>query len=69
MQVRDLIYRTAGIFHPDNKLRLLEDRCQKRMQALGLATLREYYDCLTVRPMRQAELVSDDPARGVAVPS
>jgi len=58
MQVRDLIYRTAGIFHPDNKLRLLEDRCQKRMQALGLATLREYYDCLTVRPMRQAELLS-----------
>ena len=56
LQVRDLIYRTAGIFHPDNKLRLLEDRCQKRIHALGLATLREYYDCLTVRPMRQAEL-------------
>src|SRR5258708_38766107 len=58
IQIRDLIYQTAGIFHSDNKLRLLEDRCQRRMQALGVATLREYHDCLTVRPMRQAELVS-----------
>ncbi|MGO9648764.1 MAG: CheR family methyltransferase [Terriglobales bacterium] len=58
VQIRDLVYQVAGIFQPDNKLRHLEDRCQKRMQALGVATLREYYDCLTVRPIRQAELVS-----------
>jgi chemotaxis protein methyltransferase CheR len=58
IHIRDLIYKSAGIFHADNKLRLLEDRCQKRMQALGIGSLREYHDCLTSRPMHQAELVS-----------
>jgi len=58
IQIRDLVYQVAGIFQPDNKLRQFEDRCQKRMQALGVATLREYYECLTVRPIRQAELLS-----------
>jgi len=58
LQIRDLVYQIAGIFQPDNKLRLLEDRCARRMEALGVKTLREYYDCLTIRPIRQAELVS-----------
>lgn len=58
MQIRDLIYKTAGIFQANNRLRLLEDRCNKRMQVLGLRNLREYYDCLTTKPMRQAEIVS-----------
>jgi chemotaxis protein methyltransferase CheR len=58
IQIRDLIYKVAGIFQADNKLRLLEDRCQKRMQALGVPNLRDYYECLTVKPIRQAELVS-----------
>jgi chemotaxis protein methyltransferase CheR len=58
IQIRDLIYKSAGIFQADNKLRLLEDRCQKRMQHLGVLTLRDYYECLTSKPMRQAELVS-----------
>lgn len=26
VRIRDLIYRVAGIFHPDTKLRLLFDR-------------------------------------------
>jgi chemotaxis protein methyltransferase CheR len=58
IQIRDLVYQVAGIFQPDNKLRQFEDRCQKRMQVLGVATLREYFECLTVKPIRQAELVS-----------
>ena len=58
IHIRDLIYESAGIFQADNKLRLLEDRCQKRMQFLGVATLRDYYDCLTSKPMHHAELVS-----------
>ena len=58
IHIRDLIYKSAGIFQADNKLRLLEDRCQKRMQTLGIATLRQYHDCLTSKPMHQAELVS-----------
>jgi chemotaxis protein methyltransferase CheR len=58
IRIRDLVYQVAGIFQPDNKLRLLEDRCSKRIQALGVPGLREYYECLTVKPIRQAELIS-----------
>lgn len=58
VKIRDLIYQVAGIFQPDNKLRLLEDRCGKRMQVLGVSTLADYYDCLTIKPIRQAELVA-----------
>lgn len=58
LQIRDVIYKTAGIFQADNKIQMLENRCQKRMQALGVGTLNEYYECLTSRPMHHAELVS-----------
>jgi chemotaxis protein methyltransferase CheR len=58
VRVRDVIYKAAGIFHPDNKLRLLMDRCSRRMKELRIPTLREYCDCITVRPTRQAELVA-----------
>ena len=55
VRIRDLIYKVAGIFHPDNKLRLLQDRCGRRMKELKVRTLREYFECLTIRPLRQAE--------------
>ena len=58
VRIRDMIYQTAGIFHPDNKLRLLQDRCGRRMKELKIQTLREYSECLTIRPTRQAELVA-----------
>ena len=58
VRIRDLIYQVAGIFHPDNKLRLLLDRCSRRMKELQARSLREYFECLTTRPTRQAELVS-----------
>ena len=58
VKIRDLIYQVAGIFQPDNKLRLLEDRCRRRMQELGVKSVRDYLDCLTIKPMRQAELVA-----------
>jgi chemotaxis protein methyltransferase CheR len=58
VKIRDLVYQVAGIFQPDNKLRLLEDRCSRRMQTLGVRSLREYYECLTIKPIRQAELVT-----------
>src|SRR5207249_7923493 len=58
VQIRDLVYQVAGIFQPDNKLRFLEDRCVKRMQAVGVKSFREYYECLTIKPIRQAELIS-----------
>src|ERR1700690_3166807 len=56
VRIRDLIYKVAGIFHPDNKLGLLQDRCGRRMKELKVRTLHEYFDCLTLRPLRQAEL-------------
>lgn len=56
--IRDLIYKTAGIFHANNRLRLLDERCQRRMQVLGVKNLREYYDCLTNKPMSRGELTS-----------
>jgi chemotaxis protein methyltransferase CheR len=56
VRIRDLIYQAAGIFHPDNKLRLLQDRCGRRMKELKVFTLREYFECLTIRPIRRMEL-------------
>lgn len=58
IRIRDLIYQVAGIFHPDNKLRLLQDRCSQRMKELKTLTLRDYTERLTLEPGRQAELVA-----------
>jgi chemotaxis protein methyltransferase CheR len=58
VRIRDLIYQVAGIFHPDNKLRLLLDRCGRRMKELKTTSLREYFECLTLKPIRQTELVA-----------
>ena len=58
VRIRELIYRVAGIFHPDNKLRLLRERCGRRMKTLGVQTLRQYFECLTVGPIRQGELIA-----------
>jgi chemotaxis protein methyltransferase CheR len=58
VQIRDLVYKAAGIFHPDNKLRLLQDRCGRRMKELRVTTLREYSEWLTIRSNRQGELVA-----------
>ena len=58
LQIRDVIYKTSGIFQADNRLYALESRCQKRMHSLGISTLNEYFDCLTSRPIHRAELIS-----------
>jgi chemotaxis protein methyltransferase CheR len=58
LRIRDVIYQVAGIFHPDNKLRLLQDRCSRRMKELKTASLHEYLECLTIKPIRQVELVA-----------
>ncbi|MGA8343238.1 MAG: protein-glutamate O-methyltransferase CheR [Candidatus Sulfotelmatobacter sp.] len=58
VRIRDLVYQVAGIFHPDNKLRLLLDRCGRRMKELKTQTLREYFECLTIKPLRQTELIA-----------
>jgi chemotaxis protein methyltransferase CheR len=58
VRIRDMIYQTAGIFHPDNKLHLLQDRCWLRMKELKVQNLREYSECLTTRLNWQAELIA-----------
>jgi chemotaxis protein methyltransferase CheR len=58
VRIRDLVYQVAGIFHPDSKLRLLSERCGRRMKELKTETVREYFECLTTKPNRQAELVA-----------
>ncbi|HEX4782745.1 MAG TPA: protein-glutamate O-methyltransferase CheR [Candidatus Sulfotelmatobacter sp.] len=58
VRIRDLVYQVAGIFHPDNKLRLLFDRCGRRMKELKAQSLREYFECLTIKPARQTELIA-----------
>jgi len=58
VRIRDLVYQVAGIFHPDNKLRLLLDRCSRRMRELKMQSVREYFECLTIKPIRQAELIA-----------
>ena len=58
ISIRDLIYRAAGIFHPDAKLSLLRERCGRRMKALNIVTLRPYLEQLTAEPTGQAELIA-----------
>jgi chemotaxis protein methyltransferase CheR len=58
VRIRDLVYQVAGIFHPDNKLRLLHDRCGRRMKELQTKSFRDYLDCLTNKPIRRTELVA-----------
>jgi chemotaxis protein methyltransferase CheR len=58
VRIRELIYRAAGIFHPDNKLHLLMDRCQRRMKAVRVPDLHGYLSWLTTSPLRQSELMA-----------
>ena len=58
VRIRDLVYQVAGIFHPDSKLDLLWERCGRRMKERKTKTFREYFECLTVKPNRRAELLA-----------
>ncbi len=52
--IRDVIYKTAGIFQRDHKLHLLKVRCTLRMKELGIGLLRDYFQYLT-KPNGQVE--------------
>src|SRR5712672_2639913 len=41
LKIRDLIYRTSGIYHAEGKLYALIPRCARRMVALGAASAAE----------------------------
>ena len=57
-RIRDLIYRASGIFQPDNKFYLLENRCAKRLAATGAASLGDYFRLLSTDVRREAEMRS-----------
>ncbi len=55
-RIRDLIYRASGIFQPDNKFYILENRCSKRLDAAGVGSFSEYFRLLTSGSRREAEI-------------
>jgi chemotaxis protein methyltransferase CheR len=55
-QIRDLVYKTSGIYKAEEKLYLLADGCGRRMKQLAARTLREYWDRLNAAAFRDAEL-------------
>jgi len=57
-KLRDLIYKISGIYHQEVKFYLLASRVRRRMAAVGSGTLADYYDRLTTRPNRDAEMRS-----------
>src|SRR5579864_658165 len=55
-QIRDLVYKVAGIYKSEDKLYLLADGCGRRMKQLSVSSPREYWDQLTAQPGRDGEL-------------
>lgn len=55
-RLRDLVFDISGIYHPQSKFYYLRDRCTRRMQALGLASLAEYHGLLLRGGEREAEM-------------
>lgn len=55
-QIREIIYQAAGIYTPDNRLRFLEERCQRRMDSLHMPSMRDYFEYLTANAGRVTEL-------------
>lgn len=54
--LRELVHGHCGIFFRDDTKYLLQRRLAPRLQALGLATFREYHRFLRYDPARAAEL-------------
>lgn len=57
-QIRDLVYQVAGIYTPDNRLRFLEERCARRMGAMRITSMRDYFEYLTIHAGRATEINS-----------
>jgi chemotaxis protein methyltransferase CheR len=56
IKLRDLIYRMSGIYHPENKFYLLATRTRRRMKEINSKTFTDYFEHLTTRPNRDAEM-------------
>jgi chemotaxis protein methyltransferase CheR len=57
-KLRDLVYRTSGIFHAENKFYLLALRSWRRMKEIGSDTFADYFEQLTTRATRNLEMRS-----------
>lgn len=55
-QIRDLVYKTSGIYKAEDKLYLLADGCRRRMNKLGSRSTREYWGHLTANGGCDAEI-------------
>ncbi len=58
LQLRDLIYKVAGIYKIDEHLPVLEKHCLRRMEAVGVGSLNEYFEMLTLGASRTSEMHS-----------
>ena len=56
LKIRDLIYRTSGIYHSEEKLYLLVSRCARRMIALDAGSPAQYLEHLAAGANRNAEM-------------
>lgn len=55
-QIRNMIYQVSGIYQADGRLYLLADACGRRMKKIEVKTPRAYFDLLTMKASREAEL-------------
>lgn len=55
-KIRDLIYKVAGIYQPDDKIGFIEERVLRRMRLRRLESCADYFDTLTVKAERDPEL-------------
>jgi len=55
-RIRDLVYKTCGIFQLDDKLYLLADACGRRMKQTSITTPQRYWDALTTHADRDVEM-------------
>jgi chemotaxis protein methyltransferase CheR len=56
VRIRDLVYQVAGIYQSDTRLNFLQDRCERRMQAVKIASFPDYYQYLTASADRNREM-------------
>lgn len=56
LKIRDLIYQVSGIYQSNDKLYLLASRVARRVNAIRAASPSEYFEHLTMRGNREAEL-------------
>lgn len=55
-EIRDLIYKVAGIYQPDDKMYFLTETVLRRMRAKRVTSLSGYFELLTVKAECDTEL-------------